>query len=89
MHNNLKKGPWFARCLRLWSRMLQNGETIPFSKRGKHCKVKSLLDDEDIQMQIASYLREKKFEFYVADFVDYVTNTIFPSLGVEMKTTIR
>ncbi len=69
--------------------MLQNGETIPFSKREKYCKVKSLLDDEDIQMQVTSYLREKKFEFYVADFVDYVTNTIFPSLGIETKTTIR
>jgi len=85
----LKKGPWFARCLRLWSRMLQNGESIPFSKRGKHCKVKSLLDDEGIQMQVTSYLREKKFEFYVADFVDYITNTIFPSLGIETKITIR
>lgn len=85
----LKKGPWFARCLRLWSHMLQNGETVPFSKRGKHCKVKSLLDDEDIQMEVISYLREKKFEFYVADFVDYITNTIFPSLGIEKKTTIR
>ncbi|RIA82539.1 hypothetical protein C1645_835213 [Glomus cerebriforme] len=86
--HQLKKGPWFARCLRLWSHMLQNGESIPFSKREKHCKVKSLLDDEDVQMQITSYLREKKFEFYVADFVDYVTNTIFPSLGIETKTTI-
>ncbi len=69
--------------------MLQNGETIPFSKREKYCKVKSLLDDEDIQMQVTSYLREKKFEFYVADFVDYVTNTIFRSLEIETKTTIR
>jgi hypothetical protein len=65
--------------------MLQNGKTIPFSKWGKHCKVKSLLDDEDILMQITSYLREKKFEFYVADFVNYITNTIFPSLGIEIK----
>ena len=69
--------------------MLQNGNTIPFFKRGKHCKIKSLLDDEDVQMQVISYLREKKFEFYVADFVDYVTNTIFPSLGIEIKITIR
>ena len=69
--------------------MLQNRESIPFSKRRKHCKVKSLLNDEDIQMQVTSYLREKKFEFYVADFVNYITNTIFPSLGVETKTTIR
>jgi len=87
--HQFKKGPWFARCLRLWSHMLQNGESIPFSKRGKHCKIKSLLNDEDIQIQVTSYLREKKFEFYVADIVDYVTNTIFLSLGIKPKTTIR
>jgi len=69
--------------------MLQNRESIPFFKQGKHCKIKSLLDDKDIQMQVTSYLQEKKFEFYIANFVNYVTNTIFPSLGIETKTTIR
>ncbi|RGB23169.1 hypothetical protein C1646_774911 [Rhizophagus diaphanus] len=64
----LQKRPWFAQCLRLWSHMLQNEETIPFSKRNKYCK--------------------KKIEFYIADFVDYITNTIFSSLEIEIKTTI-
>ena len=40
-------------------------------------------------MQIATYLRENKFEFYVADFIDYVKNIVFPSLGIEQETTIR
>jgi hypothetical protein len=85
----LNKGPYFARCLRVWEKLVKNGENIPISKRGKHCKIQSLLDDEDVQMQIAAYLRENKFEFYVADFVDYVKNTVFPSLGIEQETTIR
>lgn len=85
----LNKGPYFARCLREWEKLVKNGETIPISKREKHCKIKSLLDDEDVQMQIATYLHENKFEFYVADFVDYVKNVVFPSLGIEQETTIR
>lgn len=85
----LNKGPYFARCLRVWEKLVKNGETIPISKRGKHCKIRSLLDDEDIQIKIKEYLRENKFEFYVADFVDYVKNTVFPSLGIEQETTIR
>ncbi|PKB95594.1 hypothetical protein RhiirA5_302831, partial [Rhizophagus irregularis] len=84
----LNKGPYFARCLREWEKLVKNGETIPISKREKHCKIKSLLDDEDVQMQIATYLHENKFEFYVADFVDYVKNVVFPSLGIEQEITI-
>jgi hypothetical protein len=85
----LNKGPYFARCLRVWEKLVKNGEKIPISKRGKHCKIRSLLDDEDVQMQITAYLRENKFEFYVADFIDYVKNTVFPSIGIEQETTIR
>jgi hypothetical protein len=85
----LNKGLYFARCLREWEKLVKNGETIPISKREKHCKIKSLLDNEDVQMQIATYLRENKFEFYVADFVDYVKNVVFPSLEIEQETTIR
>ena len=73
----------------MWKKLIKNGESILISKREKHCKIKSLIDDEDIQMQIAAYLHENKFEFYVADFVDYIKNTVFPSLGVEQETTIR
>jgi hypothetical protein len=85
----LNKGPYFARCLRVWEKLVRNGETIPISKRGKHCKIQSLLNDEDVQIQIVTYLRENKFEFYVADFIDYIKNIVFPSLGIEQETTIR
>lgn len=30
---------------------------------GKHCKIKSLFNDKDVQMQIAIYLHKNKFEF--------------------------
>ena len=69
--------------------MVKNGETIPISKWEKHCKIKSLINNEDVQMQITTYLCENKFEFYVADFIDHEKNTIFLSLGIEQEITIR
>ncbi|CAG8683375.1 12306_t:CDS:2 [Funneliformis caledonium] len=38
-------------------------------------------------LRIVTYLRENKFEFYVANFIDYVKNIVFPSLGIEQETT--
>ncbi|RHZ48695.1 hypothetical protein Glove_543g59 [Diversispora epigaea] len=34
----------------------------------KHQKIKFLLNDENIQVQVVSYLKQNKFEFYVADY---------------------
>lgn len=56
--------------------------------RGKHVKVKSLLEEEDVQHQILQYLRTSKFEFYLADFVRYVSDNVFPSLGIRRTTPI-
>ena len=53
----LNKGKYFAHCIREWEKLIKKGERIPISKRGKHQKIRSLLDDEDIKLQVASYLR--------------------------------
>ena len=58
----------------------KKGEEIPISKRSKIQKIRSLLDNEDIKLQVASYLHQHKFEFYVTDFIVYITDTIFPSV---------
>ncbi|CAG8618418.1 5785_t:CDS:2 [Funneliformis caledonium] len=81
----LNKGSYFARCLRVWEKLIRNGETIPISKWEKHCKIQSLLNDKDIQIQIVTYLRENKFEFYMADFIDYIKNIVFRHLELNRK----
>ena len=68
--------------------MLVQNQEIPISMRGKHIKVKSLLDDEDVRYEIINYLRINKFEFYLSDFINYVSNNVFPKLGIEHKTKI-
>lgn len=84
----LGRDEYLARRIRSWAFGLQKGEDIPLSMRGKHVKVKSLLEDEDVQHQILDYLRTSKFEFYLADFVRYVSDNIFTSLGISRETPI-
>ena len=79
---------YLARQIRYWASLLQNGQEIPASKRGKHVKVKSLLQEEDVQHKILQYLRTSKFEFYLADFVHYVSDDVFPSLGMSQTAPI-
>jgi hypothetical protein len=84
----LGRGKYLARCIRSWSSALHKGENLPVSMRGKHVKVKSLLEDEDVQHEVLQYLRTSKFQFYLADFVRYVSDNVFPTLGISQTTAI-
>ncbi|GBB88203.1 hypothetical protein RclHR1_14740003 [Rhizophagus clarus] len=53
-----------------------------------HLKGSSILDDEDIQLKVASYLRQHKFDITVDSFLDFISEEILPSVGIENKTTI-
>lgn len=79
---------YLSRRIRSWTFALKNGQEVPVSMRGKHIKVKSLLDDEDVRNEIIEYLRFSKFEFYTVDFVRYVSDVIFPKLGINRATPI-
>jgi len=84
----LGKDVYLARRIRSWASVLSKGKEVPVSMRGKHVKVKSLLKEEDVQHEVLQYLRTSKFEFYLADFVQYVSNDVFPSLGISQATPI-
>jgi len=86
--HQLGRGTYLAQSIRGWTNILKAGGTLPESFRGKHPKVKSLLEDEDVQAEVVSYLRGNKFEFYVADFVNYISNIVFPKLGIERTKQI-
>ena len=71
-----------------WTNILKDGGNLSELFRGRHPKIKSFLEDEDIQAEIVLYLHENKFEFYIADFVNYVLDVIFPKLGIDCTTRI-
>ncbi|EXX64275.1 hypothetical protein RirG_144340 [Rhizophagus irregularis DAOM 197198w] len=85
----LNRGVWFARCVRSWAKAFKNYGDIPKDNRRQYFKGSSLIDDEDIQLKVASYLRQHKFDVTVNSFCNFVNEEILPSIGIENKTTIR
>ena len=47
------------------------------------------LDIQDIQIKISSYLRKEKFNVTVEKFRQFITNDVFPSIGIENQEGIR
>ena len=82
-------GKWFSRCVRSWSKAFINYGDVPKINHGEHFKGSSIIDDENVQLKVASYLRQHKFDITVNNFCDYVVNEILPSIGIEQKTKIR
>ncbi|CAG8562423.1 5819_t:CDS:2 [Funneliformis caledonium] len=61
---------------------------IPESNYEKHLRRSSILDDEDVQLKVTSYLQQHKFNTTIHNFCDYISNEILPSVGIEEKTKI-
>ena len=80
---------WFAHCVRSWAKAFKNYDDVPKINHGQHLKGSSILDDDDIQLKIASHLRQHKFDISVNSFCDFISEEILPSVGIENKTTIR
>lgn len=85
---SINKGTYCARLIRSWAKQYLTNGHLTISKRGRHQKVQSLLDDEDVKLKVAHYLREKKFNLTVSQFVRFLENEVLPSVGVEKKKTI-
>src|SRR6185369_14146684 len=76
------------RLIRSWAIQYRETGGIITSQRGRHPKIRSLLDDEDVKNQVMHYIHKHKFELDLVKFCDYIQNEIFPGLGVETHCTI-
>jgi hypothetical protein len=84
----LNKGPWFSKCIRSWGKSFIEYGDISYKKRGEHLRG-SIIDDEDVQIKISSFLRKEKFNVTVNNFKEFIAKNVFPSIGVENETAIR
>ncbi|CAG8518150.1 12836_t:CDS:2, partial [Cetraspora pellucida] len=48
----------------------------------------AFLYDEDIQNKMVQFLNSNKFELNISQICNYITDEIFPSVGIEVKKTI-
>ncbi|CAJ0639189.1 5798_t:CDS:2 [Entrophospora sp. SA101] len=51
--------------------------------RGKHPKIQSLWNHEDIAAQVGSYIRSNKFDITPKNLCEHVNGTILPNIGVD------
>ncbi|CAG8603204.1 14062_t:CDS:2, partial [Acaulospora morrowiae] len=78
---------WSARLIRSWATQWIRNKNIPVSKRDKHPKIRKLLSDEDVTLQILSYIRTlPKNEYLTIKKLHYYINTtVLPSLGCDIE----
>ncbi|CAG8607258.1 17279_t:CDS:2 [Cetraspora pellucida] len=71
------KGVYHAKCIRSWAHDYVMTRQIPYSRRGHHAKTWSFLWDEDILLQIKSYV-----------IMLQINEIILPGLGFAPPSTI-
>ena len=80
------RGPYYARALRKHAKSFMERRVIPSFKQGRHRKVKSLLEDEDIELAVSAYLREYKFTLTPEKLKNHLERDIFPNLDLSTKS---
>ena len=83
------KGVYHARCIRSWAHEYVVNHQIPYSRRGHHAKIWSFLWDEDILLQVKSYIREHKWDVTPQMLMIQMNEIIFPGLGFAPSPTIH
>jgi len=85
---SVNRGPYYACMLRRWAKYWISNEVIPYFKQGRHVKIRSLLEDEDVSLAIEVYLRENKFDVTPKLLKKYLEMELFPKMCLVKKTTI-
>jgi hypothetical protein len=85
---SIGKSKYQAHLIRAWTQNFVIYRSIPTSMRGKHQKIKSLLDDEDIYQMITEYLWNVGCNVTVDKFKKYIEQEVFSSVGIENKKSI-
>ncbi|CAJ0848379.1 7563_t:CDS:1, partial [Entrophospora sp. SA101] len=70
-----------SKCIRAWAKQWIRNNTVPTSKRGKHPKIQSLWNHEDIAAQVGSYIRSNKSDITPKNLREHVNGTILPNIG--------
>lgn len=82
------KGRYRARAIRTWTNNYMKSGSIPISLQGKHVKTWSFLWDDDILVQIKSFLRSEKWDINPEALASHVNEEILSTLGFDPPPTI-
>ncbi|KZT56485.1 hypothetical protein CALCODRAFT_435718, partial [Calocera cornea HHB12733] len=70
---------WGGRLVRRWAAIYERTGTLPQSRRGRHIKTFSLLNDPDICAQLRAYLRSNKWSMNPGKLAEYTANVMLPA----------
>jgi hypothetical protein len=83
------KGSYKAQQIRYWAKSWIENQTLPESLQGRHQKIKSLIDDEDVIEKSLSYIRKNKGKITPKVYQEFVNIGLLPQLGLnETRKTI-
>ncbi len=70
---------WGGRNLRLWTRAWIRERCLPQSKKGRHGKVYTLLDDPAVRTELRAYIRSNKWAMNPAKLKEFSQGKLIPS----------
>jgi hypothetical protein len=72
---------WGGRLVRRWAQEWLQNRTLPSSRKGRHKKGFSLLDDANICAELRSYLRSNKWSMDPEKLAAFSQNTMVPAVA--------
>jgi hypothetical protein len=72
---------WGGRQVRAWTELWLNQGKLPASRKGKHIKVFTLLEEPDIRAELRSYVRSNKWAVDPVKLANFTAQTMIPTVA--------
>ena len=79
---------WGGRQVRAWAESWVNRRELPVSRRGKHVKIFTLLEDPEIRAELQSYVRSNKWAIDPAKLTDFTAQKMVPAVAKAYGTNL-
>ena len=77
---------WGGRKVRAWAEAWINQGELPSSRRGRHIKIFTLLEDPEIRAELRSYVRSNKWAIDPAKLAEFTAQKMVPTVAKEYGT---
>ena len=79
---------WGGRQVRAWAESWIDREELPASRKGRHIKIFTLLEDPEIRAEMRSYVRSNKWAIDPAKLADFTAQKMVPAVAKAYGTNL-
>jgi hypothetical protein len=79
---------WGGRQVRKWAELWINRGELPSSRKGRHIKIFTLLDDPEIRAELRSYVRSNKWAMNPGKLAEFTAQTMVPAAARHYGTNL-